>query len=234
MGTKGPPRGEREAGRLTESIYESLRREIIDGELKLGESLSRRQIAMRFGCSYTPVVEVLLRLEHAGLVESISHQMARVCRISVEKIQGDYVLREALEAQTIRLACEQATSAEIDELRRLAIEVDAKLSQVRGALRAEMAEEASRLDWAFHRRLAVISRSPALVRELDRIETSARLKANLIAVVESDLPSRYHENVVDALEGRDPIAADAVMRAHVRKGLERELRGYLTAQSSNS
>jgi DNA-binding GntR family transcriptional regulator len=226
-----PPRGKLEAVRLTEAIFEGLRKEIIGGELKPGELLSRRRIAGRFGCSYTPVIEALVRLEHAGLVESQSHRMARVRGLSAGKILDDYVLREAYETQAIRLACRQATAAEVKELRRLAARVDSKRSKVGAGARINVVEEASFLDWQFHRRVAEVSRCGALVRQLEGIETQRRLQAKWITVVESNYPERHHEVLVDALERRDPLAADAAMRAHVRRGLEREIKGYLTAQS---
>ena len=64
---------------LTQRIYRSLLDEIVSGKLKPGEPLSRRRIAERHGCSYTPVIEALIRLEYAGLVESESFRTPRVC-----------------------------------------------------------------------------------------------------------------------------------------------------------
>ena len=223
--------GKIEAARLTESIFEGLQQQIMSGELKPGEFLSRRDVAKRFDCSYTPVIEALVRLEHAGLVESQSHQMARVRSLSIGKIHDDYVLREAIETQAIRLACRHATVAEIKELRRLAVKVDSKRSKVGTSTPIKTIEEASLLDWQFHRRIAECSRCQALVRELERIETLRRLRAKWSTVVQSNYPERHHEQLVDVLELRDPIAADEVMRAHVRRGLEREIKGYMKAQS---
>src|SRR5262245_16696965 len=109
---------------LTQVIFDGLCREITMGKLKPGELLSRRQIALRYGASYTPVIEAMVRLENAGLVETEAAQMARVRRMSIDAIQGNYVLREAYETQAIRLACERATTAEVDELYRRAEKVD--------------------------------------------------------------------------------------------------------------
>src|ERR671936_313608 len=57
-------------GALTQRIYDGLCQEITTGKLKPGELLSRRQIAQRYGASYTPVIEAMVRLENLGLVES--------------------------------------------------------------------------------------------------------------------------------------------------------------------
>jgi DNA-binding GntR family transcriptional regulator len=213
-------------------IYDRLRDEIIAGKLKPGEVLSRRQIAGRYGCSYTPVIEALVRLEYAGLVETESNQMARVRGLSIEKIRSDYVLREACETQAIRLACELATVTELELLARLAEEVDATAKQG-DETRFQVMGEGPVLHWSFHRRVAELSRCAALVNELERIELLGRLKANWIFVEDLPDPPRHHGHLVDLIWQRDPVAADAAMRAHVRRGLEKELRGYWRAQSSS-
>ena len=67
-----------------------------------------------------------------------------------------------------------------------------------------------------------------MVRELERIELLRRLQANWYYAAETpDLP-RCHSLLIDAIKLRKPSAADAAMRRHVRRGLEKELRGYRT------
>jgi DNA-binding GntR family transcriptional regulator len=215
---------------LTRVIYERLRDEIVSGQLKPAELLSRRQIARRYGCSYTPVIEALIRLESAGLVETESNQMARVRGLSIERIRSDYILREACETQAIRLACESAASTELDGLSRLADEVDATVKKGHES-HFQIIGDGPLLHRSFHRRIAELGRCPALVAELERIELLGRLKANWIFVEDLPDPPRHHGHLADAIRRRDPIAADAVMRAHVRRGLEKELQGYRRAQA---
>lgn len=216
--------GEPAQAALSDAIYEGLRDEITGGKLKPGEPLSRRGIARRYGTSSIPVIEALVRLEGAGLVEAEARQAARVRKISVETIQDDYVLREAYETQAIRLACEAATTAEIDELYAMAEAVDSYVST--GGTKRAADKKGPLLHWRFHREIARISRCPALVRELERIELLRRLQANWYFAPDLPDPPRHHSQLVDAIQGRDPVPADAAMRAHVRKGLEKELLAY--------
>lgn len=215
---------------LTQVIYEGLREEITTGKLKPGELLSRRRIAERYGASYTPVIEAMVRLENAGLVEAEASQMARVRQVSIETIQNTYVLREALETQAIRLACERALDAEIDDLYRLAEEVDERIAARDRGQPPEVTRaddpEGLLLHWRFHRRIAELSRVPALVTELERIELLRRLQANWIYIQQMLTPLRYHCQLVDAIRARDVQAADTAMRAHVRRGFEKEVLGY--------
>jgi DNA-binding GntR family transcriptional regulator len=207
---------------LAQAIYQGLCQEIVSGKLRPGEPLSRRRIARRYGASYTPVIEAMVRLEEAGLVEAESAQMARVARVTLETIRGVYVLLEAYETQSIRLACETATPAEIDELYSLAGAVETRIAR-----RDSRDAEGPLVHWQFHRRIAQLSRVPALIRELDRSELLARYQTTwLVTARAAEDPPRWHSRLVDAVRSRDPEAADAAMRAHVRRGLEKELLAY--------
>jgi DNA-binding GntR family transcriptional regulator len=210
---------------LTQVIYEGLREEITGGRLRPGAVLSRRRIAERYGSSYATVIEAMVRLENVGLIEAQSSQMARVRPLSVEMIQDTYVLREALETQAILRACEMATAEEIEDLYRRAEAVDANAPQHARSGKAPN-PLGPVLHWEFHKRIAVLSGSGALVRELERIELLRRLHANWIHVPEMIDPPRYHSLLVDPIKEGNLLASVAVMREHVRKGLEKELRAY--------
>lgn len=211
---------------LSRKIFDGLCREITSGKLKPGAVLSRRKIAAAYGTSYVPVIEAMVRLEATGLIETESSQMARVCRVSVESIQETYVLREAYETQAIRLACQYATSQEIDELYQMAEDVERRVPSQETASNQQAIEAGLRVHWHFHRRIAEISRCPLLVRELERIELHQRLRANWIYIPEMLDPPRQHTLLVDAIKVADADAADTVMRAHVGLGLEKELHNY--------
>ncbi len=224
------PKNSRKPG-LNHRIYEGLRDEITAGKLKPGEPLSRRQIASRYGTSYIPVIEALVRLEGSGLVEAESNQMARVRQISSESIRNDYVLREAYESQAIRLACQSATEAEIDELERLATQVDERVP-VDLTPEGTADREGLLFHWSFHKRIAEVSGYPVLVRELERIEMLARLQANWCFVSELPDPPHWHLLLVHAIRSRDADAADHAMRSHVRRGLEKEMLAYRQSKTN--
>lgn len=209
---------------LTQVIYDGLCREITTGKLKPGELLSRRRIAERYGASYTPVIEAMVRLEHSGLVEAEAAQMARVRRLSVDTVQQNHMLREAYETQAVRLACERATPAEIDDLYRRAETVDARRQARDDAGRDD--PEGLLIHYEFHRRIAEVSRCPALVGALDRIELLRQMETSWSYVADIAVPPRQHSLLVDPIARRDPLAADAAMRDHIRRSLEKILQVY--------
>jgi DNA-binding GntR family transcriptional regulator len=202
---------------MARAIYEGLRDEITSGQLRPGTPLSRRQIAQRYGASYSPVIEAMVRLETVGLVEAARAQMARVRVVTLETIDHDHTLREAYETQAIRLACKHATPAEIAELAAMADEVERLLA-------SEDREQGAKLDGAFHRRIAEMSRSPVLVEELDRLGMLRLLREAWLTRPVALGPGGHHPRFVELIRNRDALAADALMREHVEcaRGLEVE------------
>lgn len=77
---------------LSEQIYESLRRNILDQKIRFGEKLVNRQLQEKYGVSSTPVRDAINRLYLDGLLDEISNGGARV-------ISFDY--RAALEVNEI-------------------------------------------------------------------------------------------------------------------------------------
>ena len=210
---------------MVERVFEGLRDEIVSGKLPPGTPLSRRQIAGQFGTSYSPVIEAMVRLENAGLIEARPAQMARVREVTLEAIYDDHTLREAYETQAIRLACQHRTEAEIEELYGLAEAVEDRLT-------AADQQSGPRLDWQFHERIAQVSRSGVLQREMARLGLLTRLRhAWMMVPLPLDRP-QHHVRLVDHIRDRDVQAADALMREHVHSGLEQELRAFRLGLSS--
>ena len=210
---------------LVQTIFETLRAEIASGEVPPGELLSRRALASRFRCSYSTVVEVMVRLEGAELIEAETAQMARVVRPTLERIRDAHVLIEAYETQAIRLACLSATAGEIDELYLLAEALEQRI-----AARDPDDREAPTLHAQFHKRIAQVGRVPGLVRALERSQLLVRCQKHW-TVTATEMPDspRWHSVLVDAIRDRDPLAADAAMRAHMRRGFEKDLLAYQLA-----
>ena len=109
---------------LADQAYHLIQERILSGQLLLGAVLSRRKLAEQFGMSMVPVSEALQRLEGEGLVESQARAGTRVRIPTEEEVRGRYVVREALEAESAKLCCINATFAERLELRRAAGQLD--------------------------------------------------------------------------------------------------------------
>jgi DNA-binding GntR family transcriptional regulator len=82
---------------LTELVVEELRARIIDGRLRLGESLSENALAADLGISKTPVREAFLQLKLEGLVDVLPQRGTYVFCLAADQVARISELREILE-----------------------------------------------------------------------------------------------------------------------------------------
>lgn len=209
---KTPP----ELTTLSSEAYESVRRRILQGELPLGEAVSRRRIAAELGMSFLPVSEALMRLELEGLLESRPRAGTRVRIPSRDDVQGHYIVREALETQAARLFAKLATPRERTELKKLAARVDAL---ARKADRFHYLQLHERL----HRRIAECARCPALSHAIEQTHSLASTWLCVQGGGKLEKLDHPHEDLVNGLCDRDPDVATEAMRSHVQTSLQRTM-----------
>lgn len=100
--------------------YKGIREMLARDELVPAQRRSQSRLTRELGCSPMPVVEAMRRLESEGLLVKQARKQARVRKLSREDLEGLYLLREAIESVTARLAAQRATSAETQALHKLA------------------------------------------------------------------------------------------------------------------
>lgn len=103
-------------GLLGERAYQRLKAMILSNELKPGQRLIDRDLARQLGVSRTPVVQALGRLEHEGLVTNRLRRGHFVADMDAKQVADLYDLRTMLEVHAVRLAIEQGTPSELEEL----------------------------------------------------------------------------------------------------------------------
>jgi GntR family transcriptional regulator, rspAB operon transcriptional repressor len=104
-----------------ETIYQTIRTEIIRMRLRPGERLSEKELGLRFGASRTPVREAIVRLVEDGLIEVQPQRGTYVARISLQSVRRARFVRSALELAIIREAAERGVSEAVLEEARIAI-----------------------------------------------------------------------------------------------------------------
>jgi DNA-binding GntR family transcriptional regulator len=189
-----------------------LRDSILTGELKPGMRLSEQEIANAMGISRQPVREAFIRLAGEGLLEVWPQRGTFVSKISAEEVLDARFVREAVEADLIRLATERRDDSLVPALRE-------NLDQQSDAL--SDAARFLRLDEVFHR---TIAEAAGKGRAWDHLQ---KLKSQLDRVrflATQDFPVHVlinqHGRIVDALATGDPNRAEAALRAHLGQMLE--------------
>jgi DNA-binding GntR family transcriptional regulator len=201
---------------LTQRVCDLLREEILSGQLAPGHRLVRRAIAARLGVSPIPVTEALLLLEIEGLVESQPLCGCRVRPLTLDDVQNEAMLREAIECQAARLCAEHATPADLDRLLAEAKRLDRMV-----AGRDPHSRLGRQAHLEFHVAIARAGGFPRLAEELQRVWFRRLMWMNWVKATHyTPPPPGWHQQLVEALATRDADRAEAQMRAHVRYGCE--------------
>lgn len=193
-------------------IFEILRHDIIQLKLLPGTILSEWEIARQFEISRQPVREAFIKLGEVGLVEIRPRRGTFVRLISMREVDNTRFLRETIEIALVRLATEMAEQKDIKTLNDVLAKHRAFLSQ-KDHIGLLMHDE------TFHRAIARIAQREdawsiinGLKAQVDRVRFLTLPDIESIRVI-----IEQHEKVVQAIELRNPDAAEAAMRAHLHE-----------------
>jgi DNA-binding GntR family transcriptional regulator len=215
--TSQPANGPRKGPMVTE-VYHLIFGMLISQEIPPGARMAVDEIARKLGVSQTPVRQALATLEAEGLVTRTHLVGYRAGELMTRRQFDDlFAVRVLLEPQAARLAAEKPAPETLADMR---------------STQSEMTYEASRNgvvpygtfarhDAELHSAIAEASRNEALRDAVSRLNAHVHLFRLYVdrAVTHDALDE--HEEIVSAIEHRDPRRAAAAMRAHLRRSQKR-------------
>jgi DNA-binding GntR family transcriptional regulator len=201
---------------LRESIYESLRRSILDCRFAPGEPLTEPKLARLYRTSKSPVREALHRLERERLVEVLPRHGYRVTRISVKGAKELLEFRRLIEPSCAALLAESGADAALEALDRFrAFEPRAYAG---GFVEYNRAFHCALALGCPNARIGVATL--ALIEEFDRI---VQVSLGAIEGRDTDQLVAEHAAIIDALQRRDAGEAARLLRRHVDAAMKRVL-----------
>ena len=194
-----------------EQVADFLREGIIAGRFARGARLKQQEIATLLQTSITPVREALKLLEAEGYVSGDSYRGAIVAPFDIQASTETLNLRILLETQLVRGAVENATAADIAELKVLAGEFAA-------AFEAGDNETARAANYRFHHRMFEIAAMPQTLHFVQILW--ARYPFDLINRLKGRVSraADEHDDVLRAFIGHDAAAAMLATRQHIEAG----------------
>ena len=203
---------------LAAAAYDALLDALASGSLRPGDRLIMDRIAAELGISRTPVRDALQRLEQEGMIVTAERRGYVVRSMTAREVEELYQAREAVEGYAARVVAGLGERA---------------VRHVEQAL-----AEAARLDTndrfgsyvanrAVHRSVVEATGNAVLVAMFDDVWGRA---AALLTYAELYAHEPSHDDVrdahlplLDALRVGDAAKAEAVLVAHIREGLDRNL-----------
>lgn len=210
---------------LAVHAYEQLRRAIVNGDLEPGTRLVNRSVARMIGISMTPIREAVNRLASDGLVDHVPGAGAFVRSVPQDEFIQLYDVREVLEPLAAGQAATLITPAEVAELQALAA---ASWQVIREAAATGAFDKArwGVLEFRFHTVVVGASRNEWLAKVLGDLKLLSgtfvrqRSLGKFLTVSRATRAWRDHRRLIRALRRRDADRATALMRQHVRDGLD--------------
>lgn len=196
----------------TQSIYEELRRMIMDFEIVPGARFTETQMADYFNVSRTPVRAALQRLEIEGQLTIKPKQGCFVRSIDMVQISHYYDVRVALERMAVEETLVQRNRPAIEALAE-------KWDPERMLFGSDITEELKHEEEMFHIELAQASRNSVLVNYLSDINDHIRAVRRLGWPDKVSVDDTYaeHFRICQLMLERKPRQAVEEMTNHIRK-----------------
>lgn len=195
----------REGFHTVEEMTRSFIREaIVRGVFRPGARLQQDSVAAFLGVSRMPVRASLRQLEAEGFVAFHRHRGATVKTLSAAQVAELFELRILLERHAVSLAIPRLTGEAIDELDRLAEELE---REPEGSTWSDRRQ-------AFYRRLYSYAQRPETVGIIMRLREQIGPYLLLKRVVEE---SPGHQLIIDFLRDRDVAGAQEWIASHLAR-----------------
>lgn len=206
--------------KLSELVYQALRRDIVTAVLRPGEAVTEKDLAARYNSSRTPVREAAQRLEEQNLLLNVPNRGYFVTHLTVKDLNDIYEYRLSVECTCAELAANRGIpSAILPELSKLASR------RSRPDSRASF-EQFIASDTAFHLQIARLTRNPLLVKAVSQMR--CQMERILFAGIGSldasyyygDLPVHGHQGILQAIKEGNGKAARKLMHDHILSAKE--------------
>jgi DNA-binding GntR family transcriptional regulator len=199
-------------GTLHDEVTAVLRDMIIQGELAPGKRIPEKALCERLGISRTPLREALRVLASEGLITPLPRRGAIVAEPSSDEIQGVFYAIAAIESICAKLACENISDAEIENV----LKLQARLVHLI-AKGQQRTKEYSNVNQGIHEAI-VKGAGNAFLGELHRSLVIRILRVRYFIDVDKstwDRAVEEHEQIADCLKRRDGKKLSEAISKHI-------------------
>lgn len=204
-------------GSRSEHVYRRLRDAIQQGEFKSGHRVMEIEVANWLNVSRTPVRDAIRRLEGEGMLEHEPRNGLVVARLDRQAVMELYAMREVLEGTAARLCARHASDMEVLDL----LELVERERQMQGDF-----EALARHNLRFHEAIRRGAHNRYLMKSLAAVNDSMVLlgKPLMLLPHRAQAALAEHESIAQAIQRRDPEAAEEAARQHVRAAQRERLK----------
>lgn len=184
--------------------YETIRDQILSGQLSGGTKLVEERLAEIIGVSRTPIREAIRRLEQEGLI-----QKKRVYQPSRTDVDHLFEMRILIECYAVKKAAKYMTD---DEL--------ILLKETINRARNGSGDEVIQANKAFHDMIVTQSRNPIMIDQVDKMKAIIYMFSKAVVFNKRPMLIDEHEEIYHAIAARDGERASQLMELHLQADLK--------------
>lgn len=193
-------------------VYQILRSNIINLNLKPGEELNIKELTERLGVSRSPVRDAIMKLAEEGLADIMPQKGTRVSKIDLKRMEEERFLRECLEERVISIFAEQCCAESVAVL-------EEKIREQEKCLAQQQFGRFLELDEQFH---GVIFKATdkEFCWELLQSKCGHYRRVRLMTLWDSGIVSgaiHQHRLMLDCMKNRQTQELIALLHEHCRK-----------------
>jgi len=196
--------------RLTDQVYEYLKKLITEFTLKPGEKIDIRKLSQKLSISPTPIREAIHKLIEQGLVVSKPYTGYFVVCLTPEDVEELFDLRKALEFLGLEYIFQNFESEKVEELSSALDELMKERDE------KKLIQGVQEFDEKFHIEFLIEgSKNKWLIKlangVIDLIKMTTRLTMNPHAAC------REHREILDAMKNLDKSRAKELLDFHIER-----------------
>lgn len=201
---------------LADLAYRAILKAILSQELKPGQALRSKELAVAFAVSRTPVERALERLAGEGLVEFKPGRGPFVAAPTVAEILELYEARTMCEMYAVWEGIGQMDSAFLAEMERLLQANEAAIAARDGGF--ESLRVSATTDWQIHMHIVSLWPNSKVIEWYQQMNAHIRsFQLALIPALQRPETLQEHRAIYEALCIRNVLAAAETIRAHGRQ-----------------
>ena len=194
---------------ISDSVYYTLRKNIIELNLKPGTSISIKSIADELGVSRSPVRDAVIKLGKEGLIDSIPQSSTMVSKIDLSRVDEERFLRETLEEKTLLLFLETYKEKDTNLLKE-------RIRQQRTFLGQGKYGEFLNWDDLFHEVFFQVTRKE-ICWDLIKSMSGHYRRVRFMSLWDDSMMLHLieeHETILKCLINRDEIGTTSILKKH--------------------
>jgi len=191
---------------LSNLVYDKIKLMILDGALKPGQKINKKELTEQLSVSQTPVNEAIIKLTGEGLIEQYERKGFFIKIFTYKDLKEFFAIRAGMEGVALRLCVEEQPDDVLDKLTHFFDNFSLPLNET-------SYKRYIKADQAFHQKIIELSKNSIIInfnQNFDFIMKS--YQKGLIRPPEESLPE--HKAIVKAVRNRDPEQAQQLLIKH--------------------